>query len=54
MSQERHLTTFKIYREHHRQVIQEYVIRYQLHTIDWNMRVSQNNAYGGWYPAGVS
>lgn len=54
MSQERHLTTLKYTGNITDKLIQEYVIRYQLHTIDWNMRLAENGAYSGFYPAGVS
>ncbi|MCB1192021.1 MAG: TonB-dependent receptor [Leptospiraceae bacterium] len=33
---------------------QEYVLRYQEHEEDWNMRFAENGAYDGYYPAGVS
>lgn len=32
---------------------QEYVLRYQEHEEDWNMRYAENGAYDGYYPAGV-
>lgn len=54
MNQERHLATIKYTNNITDKLIQEYVVRYQLHTIDWNMRLAENNSYAGYYPAGVS
>ena len=54
MSHERHLTTIKYTSNITDKLVQEYVIRYQLHSINWNMRLAESNAYDGYYPAGVS
>jgi outer membrane receptor protein involved in Fe transport len=34
-------------------ISQEYVVRYQRHNIDWNMRLYPDGAFDNWYPAGT-
>jgi outer membrane receptor protein involved in Fe transport len=39
--------------ESNKKLMQEYVIKYQRHNIDWNMRLYPDGAFGDYYPTGT-
>ncbi len=54
MSESRQILTMKYTKNITENLIQEYAIRYQNRTIDWNTRYAENGAYEAYYPSGVT
>ncbi|TGN10460.1 TonB-dependent receptor plug domain-containing protein [Leptospira ilyithenensis] len=54
MSESRQMASVKYTSNITDKLTQEYVLRYQEHNINWNMRFAENGAYDGFYPAGMT
>ncbi|MDZ4725594.1 MAG: TonB-dependent receptor [Leptospira sp.] len=54
MSESRQMVSLKYTSKITEKFSQEYVLRYQEHNINWNMRFAENGAYDGFYPAGMT
>jgi len=54
MAETRQIVTMKYTKNITEKLIQEYAIRYQNRSIDWNTRYAENGAYDGYYPGGVT
>jgi iron complex outermembrane receptor protein len=54
MAESRQMVSLKYTSKITDKLSQEYVLRYQEHNINWNMRFAENGAYDGFYPAGMT
>lgn len=54
MQENRHIVVLKYATPNDKRFKQEYVLRYQRHALDWDMRYYPNGSYDGYYPNGVS
>lgn len=54
MAESRQILTMKYTKNITDNLIQEYAVKYQNRSIDWNTRYAENGAYAGYYPAGIT
>ncbi len=54
ISEARQIVTMKYTKNITDNLIQEYALKYQNRTLDWNVRLAENGAYAGYYPSGIT
>lgn len=53
MNESRQIISFKYSPSLSENVSTEFLVRHQIHSIDWNTRFYRNDAFGGFYPGGM-
>ncbi len=53
MKENRQIISLKYSPDISNNITSEFLVRYQIHNIDWNTRFYRSNAFGGYYPTGM-